>query len=176
IDARRESICAIGEVGLPYYGDASRHPGFVAATRARLARFASEAARFDLALCLHCPHEAASEALRIITRAGVRRAVFHWHKSDQATTRAIIAAGYFISITPEVVYRERDRELARTVPLANLLVETDGPWPHDGPFAGKLTEPAMIALSIEAIAEIKTESIASVADATTSNARRLFNI
>ncbi len=176
LDAKRGSICAVGEVGLPWYGEVSNRPGAQENAEAMLARFARAAADLDLALILHCPHRTAARALALIRSAGVRRAVFHWHKSDDATTRAIIEAGYFVSLTPEVVYRERDQAMATLAPLESLMVETDGPWPYGGPFAGRRTEPSMVAEAVAAIARIKGESERAVADATTENARILFGI
>ncbi len=176
LEARRDSIYAVGEVGLPWYGEAASRPGAQEKARAVLARFARAAADLDLALILHCPHRTAPRALALIRSAGVRRAVFHWHKSDEATTREIIEAGYFVSLTPEVVYRERDQALARIVPLGNVLVETDGPWPYGGPFAGQATEPAMLARVVAALAVIKGESERTIAEATAENTRLLFGI
>src|SRR5207302_1509321 len=115
-------------VGLPFYGDQSKAPGVYEKARIRLERFARLAAETRLPMILHCPHETAADALSIIVAAGVHGAVFHWHKSDEAATRAIIEAGYFVSITPEIVYRDRDQALARVVPLSRMMVETDGPW------------------------------------------------
>jgi TatD DNase family protein len=175
--AYRDRICALGEVGLPWYGERAAHREDVAArSRIVLARFADLASELDLALILHCPHQTASEALTIIKVAKVRRAVFHWHKSDEATTRAIIDAGYFISITPEVVYRDRDQELARFVPLSRMMVETDGPWPYGGPFEGRATESAFIVDTISAIARIKGNSTDAVEHALAANAYALFGI
>ena len=174
--SHRDRICAIGEVGLPWYGEMARRDDVVARARTILERFAQLANELDLALILHSPHQTAANALAIIKSAKVRRAVFHWHKSDEATTRAIIEAGYFISITPEVVYRERDRALARMVPLDRMMVETDGPWPHGGRFEGKATEPNLIPDVISAIARIRGDSIATVAQALAVNAQSLFGI
>jgi len=155
IRTHRDRICAVGEVGLPFYGEPARRPQTMAPARLLLERFARVAAELDLALILHCPHQTASDGVTIVKTAGVRRAVFHWHKSDEATTRAIIAAGYFISLTPEVAYRDRDQALARIVPLNGMMVETDGPWPYGGPFEGRATEPGMIPDVIDAIARIR---------------------
>jgi TatD DNase family protein len=174
--SHRHRICAIGEVGLPWYGEMAHRDDIVARARAILERFARLANELDLALILHCPHQSAADALTIIKGASVRRVVFHWHKSDEATTRAIIEAGYFISITPEVAYRERDQALARMVPLDQMMVETDGPWPFAGPFEGKPTEPNLIPDVISAIARIRGDSIATVALALALNAQSLFGI
>jgi TatD DNase family protein len=172
----RASICAIGEVGLPWYGARSADANVDAPAKTRLAKFARIASEMDLALILHAPHRRAAEALEIIRAAKVRRAVFHWHKADEQTTRAIIDAGYFISLTPEVSYRERDQELARMLPANRMLVETDGPWPYGGQFAGRPTEPAFIKETIAAIAHLRCTTIDEIATATTANARALFGI
>lgn len=176
IARERDSICAVGEVGLPWYGDRAGDAGVRDAAKRTLARFAKLAAAMDLALILHAPHRSAAEALAIIGEAGVTRAVFHWHKSDEQTTRAILNAGYFISLTPEVAYRERDRDLARMIPSNRILVETDGPWPYGGQFAGRLTEPAMIKDVVAAIAHLRCTTFEEIAAATTANTRALFRI
>jgi len=176
VRAHRRKICAIGEVGLPWYGAVGRRADVQQRARTILARFAELALELDLALILHCPHRTAGDALSIIKAAKVRRAVFHWHKSDQAITRAILDAGYFISLTPEVVYRDRDQALARIVPLDQMMVETDGPWPYSGPFEDKPTEPNFIPQVISAIARIRVTAVETVAQAIATNAQALFGL
>jgi TatD DNase family protein len=176
IARERNSISAIGEVGLPWYGARAADANVDAQAKMRLAQFARIAAETDLALILHAPHRRAAEALEIIRGARVRRAVFHWHKAEEQTTRAIIDAGYFISLTPEVSYRERDQELARMLPIDRMLVETDGPWPFGGQFAGRLTEPAFIKETVAAIAHLRCATFNDIATATTANARELFGM
>lgn len=176
IARERASICAVGEVGLPWYGEHAGNAGVQAAAKLMLARFARAAAALDLPLILHTPHARAGEALAIIREAHVTRAVFHWHKSDEQTTRAILNAGYFISLTPEVAYRARDQDLARMLPADRMLVETDGPWPYGGQFAWRLTEPAMIKEVVAAIAHLRCTTFEEVAESTTANARALFRI
>jgi len=176
IARERDSICAVGEVGLPWYGGRSGDADVQAAARLTLARFARAAVALDLPLILHTPHARAGEALAIIREAHVTRAVFHWHKSDEQTTRAIINAGYFISLTPEVAYRARDQDLARMLPSNRILVETDGPWPYGGQFAGRLTEPAMIKEVVAAIAHLRCGTFEEIAESTTANTRALFRV
>ncbi len=176
IRRERDRIVAVGEVGMPWYGDDLRDRARIARALRMLEKMAALARELDLALILHAPHRSAADALAIALAAGVARAVFHWHKSDQATTRAILNAGYLVSLTPEVVYRERDRELAKFVPLSKLVVETDGPWQYGGAFAGQATGPWMIRDAIEAIAEIKNIAFEIAADSIISNAIALFGM
>jgi TatD DNase family protein len=174
VRTNRAAICAVGEVGLPYYGPSATQPERQALARDVVECAAALARESDLAIILHAPHETAEVALQIVRRAGARRAVFHWHKSNQATTRAILDAGFFVSLTPEVVWRERDRELARLAPLDQIVVETDGPYMHERVFAGRQTEPWMVSEAIAAIASIRRLDFAEVAGATSANARKLF--
>ena len=60
-----------------------------------------------------------------------------------------------MSVTPEVVYRERDRELVEAVPLDSLLVESDGPWQYAGEFERELSGPWLAARVAEEVAKIK---------------------
>jgi TatD DNase family protein len=176
IARERDSIYAVGEVGLPWYGERASDAGVLNAARVMLARFARAAVALDLPLILHAPHARAADALAIIREAGVTRAVFHWHKSDEQTTREILNAGYFISLSPEVAYRARDQDLTRMLPADRILVETDGPWPYGGQFAGRLTEPAMIKEVVAAIAHLRCTTFEEIATSTTANARALFRI
>jgi len=127
-------------------------------------------------MIIHAPHDSARDALTVLKEAEVRRAVFHWHKSDDVITHAILEAGYFISLTPEVAYRDRDKRLARMVPLGRMLLETDGPWPHGGPFENRPTEPAMIAETVDAVASTLNVGRELVGAVTTTNSRMLFRI
>src|SRR3990170_2830649 len=91
-------------------------------------------------------------------------------------TRQIVEAGYLVSVTPEVVYRERDRELVEWVPLESLLVETDSPWPYKGEFEGLPTEPWMAARVAEEVAKLKQLPVDEVMFRLSANACQLFDL
>ena len=94
IHASHARLVAVGEVGLPWYGlgavadaDAVRREA-----RERLERLVDLACRYDLPVILHAPHGAAADALAILKRRDVERAVFHWHKASAEVTREIVSA------------------------------------------------------------------------------------
>src|SRR6266850_2774482 len=171
-------VVGLGEVGLPWYSlegaaDAAER---LTRGRARLDRLLALAARYDLAVSLHAPHGAAAGALEALKRHRLERAVFHWHKAPAEVTRAIVDAGYCVSVTPEVVYRERDRALVEQVPLDLLLVESDAPWKYAGEFAGVESGPWLAARVAEEVAKIKREPIEDAMFRLTTNACRLFHL
>lgn len=174
IRLHRSRVVALGEIGLPHYALRAQRmtPAQARQRKAFLQALLGHAVQLGLPVALHAPHETAEVALRMVQQHQPPSALFHWHKSSPEVTTAICDAGYFISVTPEVCYRERDRELARTTPLRHLLLETDGPWAYDGEFTGQRTTPAFVARVAEEIARLKNISYADVLQATTANARR----
>jgi len=171
-------IVAVGEIGLPWYNltAAADAAGRMAQGRARLGRLLRLATRFDLPVVLHAPHGAAADAVEELRRAKVERAVFHWHKAPMDVTRAIVDAGHFVSVTPEVVYRERDRELVEAVPLDSLLVESDGPWQYGGEFESERSGPWVAARVAEEVAKIKRLPVDETMYRLSVNVCRLFDL
>jgi TatD DNase family protein len=178
VAAHHSRIVAVGEVGLPWYclEGAPDAAALMARGRQRLARLLRLARRFDLPVSLHAPHGAAQGALEALRAAGIERAVFHWHKAPPGVTRAIVDAGYFVSVTPEVVYRERDRELVEAVPLDALLVESDGPWRYAGEFEGMSSGPWLAARVAEEVAKIKRLPVDETMQRLSANACGLFDL
>ena len=165
-------------MGLPWYTVRERpdRDRLIAAGEPRLQRFLQLARELDLAVVLHAPHEAAAPALALLREERIERAVFHWHKASPEVTRAIVEAGYDISVTPETCYRQRDQALVDAVPLNHLVIETDGPWPYSGEFEGRPTEPTFLGRIVDAIATIKDVAREEVGEIVTENTRRLFRL
>ncbi|AFH65638.1 TatD family hydrolase [Paenibacillus caseinilyticus] len=159
IRANQGAMAAVGEVGLPYYlrqaaearGEAFPLDGYVRL----LERFVRLAAELGKPIVLHAVYEDADIALDLLERHGVHRAHFHWFKGSGDTLRRMERLGCNVSLTPDVVYKEKTQAVAAAVPLDRLMAETDGPWPFEGPFAGRTTHPSMIRQAVRKIAEIK---------------------
>ncbi len=178
IHANHARLVAVGEVGLPWYGlgaaadaDAVRREA-----RERLERLVDLACRYELPVILHAPHGAAADALAILKQRGVDRAVFHWHKASAEVTREIVDAGYLVSVTPDLVYRDRDREMVERVPLESLLVESDAPWQYQGEFENVTSGPWLVARVAEEVAKIKRVPVDEAMYQLTVNTCRVFDI
>ena len=68
------------------------------------------------------------------------------------------------------------QKVAKLLPLSKMLIETDCPYLTPTPYRGKLNEPAYVKATGIFIANIKNKDVASIAEATTENARNLFGI
>lgn len=171
-------VVGIGEIGLPWYSleGAPDTTTIMRRGRERFERLLRLAARYDLPVALHAPHDAAAEALQRLRQHGIERAVFHWHKAPADVTHAIVEAGYLLSVAPEVVYRDRDREMVAAVPLESLLVESDGPWRYRGEFEDVASGPWLAARVAEEVAKLKQAPVDDVMYQLTTNACRLFDL
>ncbi|MBW5444632.1 TatD family deoxyribonuclease [Cohnella sp. CFH 77786] len=174
----REETFAIGEVGLPYFLRKEAEAAGIAFDSApylrQLETFVRLAAELGRPIALHAVHEDADAAMDLLERYGVRNAHFHWFKGSPSTVERMVRGGHFISVTPEVLYEDETRHLARTYPLELLLVETDGPWPFEGPCAGRRTDLRMVLDSVREIAVLRGLGEAAVRDAIAANTRRCY--
>ncbi|OUM99742.1 MAG: DNAase [Paenibacillaceae bacterium ZCTH02-B3] len=178
IAGRGNANFAVGEVGLPYFArEEARKAGrpFDMGPHIRqLARFIRLARELGRPLALHAVHGDADLAMELLEREGYGPAHFHWYKGSPGTTARLARAGHYISITPEVLYDPASRELAAHYPLDRLLAETDGPWPYEGPYAGRRTEPAMAADVAAEVAALRGLDRNRVAETLAANARRYY--
>ncbi|WP_053377769.1 TatD family hydrolase [Paenibacillus sp. FJAT-27812] len=171
---------AIGEVGLPYYTrlEASQAglPFDEKPYLELLERFAALAGELDRPIVLHAVYEDADKACDLLEKHGVRRAHFHWFKGSEDVVRRMAASGYMVSITPDVAYEEEIQRLVAQYRVEQLMVETDGPWPFEGPYAGQPTRPAMAADAAKHIAQIKQLPALQAAEILLANTRRFYGL
>ncbi|WP_050946914.1 TatD family hydrolase [Parageobacillus thermoglucosidasius] len=106
--------------------------------------------------------------------AMIKKAHFHWLKAEPTLIEEIAACGFFISVTPEVCYRQRDRKLLSHVPIGQLLLETDGPWPFAGPFADVSTTPLLLCHSLREVSLFYHQDMKTAANTIVANTKRLY--
>lgn len=175
-----EEMAAVGEVGLPYYSrqEAALEGGhwddcpYVEL----LEQFVRFARTHDKPIVLHAVYEDADTACDLLEKHGITSAHFHWFKGSPETVKRMAEAGYYISFTPDLLYEEEIRELARQYPPDQVMTETDGPWPFEGPFQGHETHPAMTADVAAAWAEIQGMELHDARRMLYMNAKRFYRI
>ncbi|WP_249872332.1 TatD family hydrolase [Oceanobacillus saliphilus] len=156
IEANEQDMVAIGEVGLPYYMRKEEQDVALQPYLELLEKFIQVAKRLeDKPIVLHAVYEDAPLVCSLLEKHSIKKAHFHWFKGDPRTVERMKENGYLISVTPDVVYEREIQSLVKDYPLTQMMVETDGPWPFEGPFTKQMTHPKMIHETIEKIAHIK---------------------
>lgn len=170
-------IVAVGEVGLDYYYEHSPKPAQILL----LEQFLDMAVHFDLPVIFHV-REAYSDFWPIYANfksAGQRiRGVLHSFTADIATLEKALAEGLYIGLNGIITFTkdESQLEVARRVPLDNLLLETDAPYLTPVPFRGKVCKPQHAVYTAEFLAKLRGEQIEDLASQTTYNACQLFDV
>ncbi|QGA69351.1 TatD family hydrolase [Sulfolobus sp. E11-6] len=84
--------------------------------------------------------DAWEDALNILVKYDVKRAIFHWYTGPSSLLKDIEGAGYFISINPSVTFQKKHQDVLRNADLRFILTESDGGYEY----RGKLLEPSDI--------------------------------
>jgi TatD DNase family protein len=188
--AQHPKVKAIGEIGLDYYWDSTRHDLQKKVLNAQLAL----AAQLLLPVVLHFREkgdasggECASDLMKILDDwlSGLRGeksplvekpGVLHSFSGTLEMAHAAMGLGFFIGVAGPVTFeKNRQRQdLVASLPLDRVLIETDAPFQTPFPQRGKRNEPAYIGLIADKIAIVHSSTSEQVARATSDNAKRLF--
>ncbi|TFB13118.1 TatD family deoxyribonuclease [Filobacillus milosensis] len=176
ISHHKDQIVAVGEVGLPYYLRKEDSSLSLEPYLELLRVFLHKAKELELPVVLHAIYEDATIVCDLLESFSISEAHFHWFRGDEKTIERMINNGYMVSVTPDVVYEGEIQKLVKDYPLRQLMVETDGPWPFEGPFSGQMTHPKMMHESVCKIAEIKRCDIKDVYNNLYLNTKRFYNL
>lgn len=117
-------------------------------------------------------------ALREARARGPLRGIMHSFTLSESAADECLAMGLHLSFAGMLTYKKSDglRRLAARVPADRLLVETDAPYLPPQPHRGQRNEPAFVVHTAQTLADARGQSLESIAELTTSNARRLFAV
>ncbi len=173
--ASHPRIVAIGETGLDYY----RLKGDLEWQRERFRTHIRAARECGKPLIIHT-REAADDTVRIMREEGAREAggVMHCFTETWEVAEAAMEMGFYISFSGIVTFKNAKalKEVARKVPLENMLIETDAPYLAPVPHRGKTNQPGYVRHVAEEIARIKGTTFDQVARITTDNFSTLFKV
>lgn len=169
-------VVAIGEMGLDFF-KADNHQWQIEVFRSQL----QIAIDLDLPVIIHC-RDAATMMYQICQEFwqefGQVRGVMHCWAGTPAETQWFLDLGFYISFSGVVTFKNaaQIQASAKIVPIERLLIETDCPFLAPVPKRGKRNEPAFVSYVASYLAQLRGESLDTLADRTTANARQLFRL
>ncbi|SEU27781.1 TatD family hydrolase [Nonomuraea wenchangensis] len=170
--AGRPEVRAVGETGLDYFRDWASKDDQHASFRAHI----EIAKRTGKALVIH-DRNAHDDVLRVLAEEGAPdKVVFHSYSGDAEMAKKCADAGYFMSFSGPVTYKNADhlRAAAAAAPLELVLVETDAPYLPPVPHRGKPNAPYLIPLTLRCLAEVKGVPLADLCAAVNANGVKVF--
>ncbi|MFZ5351947.1 MAG: TatD family hydrolase [Bacillota bacterium] len=173
--SQNKKVIAIGECGLDYHYDYSpkdvQKKWFI--EQIRLAK------ELKLPVVVH-DREANIDTYEILKseQDGSLEGVLHCYSGDAELASKYVDMGLYISIAGPVTYRSAHKlkEVAKTVPLGYLLIETDAPSLPPSQIGKRRNEPAYVRYVAAAVAELKGIPFERVALETAKNVKRLYKI
>ncbi len=173
--ADREKVVAIGEIGLDYYYDNSPRD----IQKQKFIEQLNLAKEVNLPVIIHS-RDAAGDTFDILKAAqdGSLEGVLHCYSGSVEMAMEYIKLGFYISIAGPVTFKNARivKEVAKTVPMDRLLIETDSPYLTPEPHRGKRNEPLYVRYVAGTIAELRGISFEEVATKTAENTKKLFKI
>ena len=172
---KESKVIAIGETGLDYYRNRSPHEDQQRIFRKHL----SLAKAHNLPVIIHS-RDASNDCLKILEeyKNGTLRGVVHCFSGTREIAEKCIELGLYISFAGPITFSNAQnlREVAKSVPVERLLLETDSPFLSPQPKRGERNEPSYLSYIIPVLADIYGLSVEDIKRITTFNAYKLFGI
>ena len=166
-------VKAIGEIGLDYhYEDIPREiqkKAFIA--QMELAR------ELNLPVIVH-ERDAHEDGMAIVRDFPDVTGVFHCYSGSAEMARQLVDKGWYIGFTGVLTFKNARKavEVAASIPLDRIVIETDCPYMAPEPFRGKRNDPGKIYRMAEKLAEIRGLTVEEIHAITTENGKRLYRI
>ena len=185
--AQFKKVVAIGEIGLDYYHLDITTDLPVAKNKQKeiLLKQLKLAIQLGLPVIIHCrqAHDDLLVILKDFRKKNLEKlskdkswGVMHCFSGDEDLAWQYFSLGIAISFTGLITFSAKWDELIRKAPIEKILIETDSPYMTPEPHRGKRNEPVLVRFVAERIAQIKNLTFERVAEITTANARKMFNI
>lgn len=169
-----KKIVGIGEVGLDYYWDKS----FKELQKEIFIKQIEFANQMNLPLNIHS-REAHLDTLEILKKYNKNStAILHCYSGSSEFAKVCVKEGIYIALGGVVTFKNalKTKEVAQTVPLEYLLLETDDPYLAPVPFRGKENQPMYVKYVAEEIAKLRGITADEVEKITTQNALKIFDM
>lgn len=170
--ATQEKVVAVGECGLDYFYTHSPKEDQVKILEFQL----DLAQKHDLPLIFHV-REAFDDFWPVFDNFKGLRGVLHSYTDNQANLDKAIGKGLYVGVNGISTFTKDESQLTmyKSIPLNNLLLETDAPFLTPTPYRGTICEPKHVVLTAEFLSLLRGDTVAEIAQATTQNARHLFS-
>jgi len=170
----KRKFLAIGESGIDLYWDKTLLAQQQEALRIQV-RWAKQ---YQIPIVLHT-REAFAEVFEIIEQEqdGSLTGVFHCFSGSLEEAEKVRKLGFYLGLGGVVSFKNGGLDkIIPDIDLDRVLLETDCPYLAPVPYRGKRNEPAYLPLIAQRIAELKKINLSEVAQITTANTQKLFNL
>lgn len=174
VQCQKKKVVAVGEIGLDYYWDNESHD----IQKKWFIRQLELARELDLPVIIHS-RDAAEDTLKIMKEhAQGLRGVIHCFSYSKELAEEYVKMGFYIGIGGVMTFKngKKLKEIAATIPLDRILLETDCPYLAPEPHRGKRNSSLYIPHIAQEIADLRGITYEEVVAQTEINGKTLFQI
>lgn len=166
-------IVAVGEIGLDYFYTNSPKETQISALEAQI----EVALKHNLPIIFHV-REAFDDFWPIFEKYKGIRGVLHSFTDSKENMQKALSKGLYIGVNGISTFTkdEAQKDMFDSIPLDQIIFETDAPFLTPSPLRGKINQPAYVRIVAEFHAQRRGISLEEIAEASSQNARALFQL
>ena len=172
--SKNKKIVGIGEIGLDYYWDKS----FNELQKEIFIKQIKLANSLNLPIDIH-DREAHKDTFDIVKKYNKNSTIImHCFSGSVEFAKECIKEGWYLGIGGVVTFKNaiKMKEVAKNIPIENLLLETDAPYLTPQKVRGRANEPSFIPYTVEVLAEARGESSEDIMRSALENAVRVLEL
>jgi len=174
IKKKNKKIVGIGETGLDFYYNLSDKKIQIRSFLLHI----EAAKKLNIPLIVHTRNaeKETYDILKSEIKNSNLKILIHCFTGTKDFAKKLIDINCYISVSGIITFKNSHDlvDTISTIPIENLLVETDSPYLAPFPHRGKPNEPSYIVHTVEKLSQIKNLSKEKVISSTTSNSKKLF--
>jgi TatD DNase family protein len=176
LKGRNNKIIGIGETGLDFYYNHSDKKK----QKKSFVEHISAASQLNIPIIVHS-RNAEIDTYDILKNENKNlnlKVLMHCFTGSKDFAKKLIDQNFYISVSGIITFKKSNELIntISTIPIENLLIETDSPYLAPSPNRGKDNEPSYIIHIVKKLSQIKNLTKSSLSKKTTNNFMKLFNL
>ena len=176
IQRKYNKIVGIGETGLDFYYNHSDKK----IQKKSFIEHISAASQLNIPIIVHSRNAENDtyEILKSEKKNSDLKVLVHCFTGSKNFAKKLLDINCYISVSGIITFKNSNEltDTISSIPIKNLLVETDSPYLTPAPYRGQSNEPSYIIHTVEKLSQIKNLPKESIMKYTTNNFKDLFNL
>ena len=170
---QNSKVKAIGEIGLDYHYEDIPREIQLRAFRDQMAL----ARELNLPVIVH-EREAHEDGMAVVREFPEVTGVFHCYSGSAEMARQLVKLGWYIGFTGVLTFKNARKalEVAQSIDLSRIVLETDCPYMSPEPFRGKRNDPGKLYRMAQALGQLRGIPAEEAAGIALENGKRLYGI
>ena len=170
---QNSKVKAIGEIGLDYHYEDIPREIQLRAFRDQMAL----ARELNLPVIVH-EREAHEDGMAVVREFPEVTGVFHCYSGSAEMARQLVKLGWYIGFTGVLTFKNARKalEVAQSIDLSRIVLETDCPYMSPEPFRGRRNDPGKLYRMAQVLGQLRGIPAEEAAGIALENGKRLYGI